>query len=339
MNTSPKRSGLFQSATVRLMLSYTAILMTLSLLFSAVLFAVATGEVNRALGPRRPGEALIFADNDTFTTARQLRIQEGEGRLIASLVLFNLVVLAGGSALSYLLAKRTLEPIKQAHEAQARFTSDAAHELRTPLAVMQTEIEVSLRDKKAGKKQYKDTLKSGLEEVSRLRLLTDRLLRLASQDSLPFEVVSLERAVAESVGHNLAQAKQRKIVINNQVGQDKAYGHFESVVNVVDILLDNAVKYSPPNTTVTIQTVTKDKRVEILVEDEGAGIPVDEREKIFERFYRMDTSRSKVNVEGHGLGLSLARRLAGEMKGTLEVEGGSEKGTVFSLSLLKADIK
>lgn len=339
MDVYPKKVGLFQSATVRLMLYYTAILMVLSLLFSLVLFVVATGEVNRALGPRRPGEALIFASDDTFMTARQLRIQEGEGRLIASLVLFNLTVLVGGSALSYLLAKRTLEPIKKAHEAQARFTSDAAHEIRTPLAVMQTEIEVNLRDKKAGKKQYKETLESNLEEVSRLRLLTDRLLRLASEEGLPSEIVSLDQAVVESIKHNFAQAERRKITINNRVGQEKAEGHFESVVNVIDILLDNAIKYSPSGTTVTIQTVTKDKRVEILVEDEGAGIPVDEREKIFERFYRMDTSRSKVNVEGHGLGLSLARRLAGEMKGTLEVEGGSEKGTVFSLSLLKADIK
>lgn len=339
MDVYPKKVGLFQSATVRLMLYYTAILMVLSLLFSLVLFAVATGEVNRALGPRRPGEALIFASDDTFMTARQLRIQEGEGRLIASLVLFNLAVLVGGSALSYLLAKRTLEPIKKAHEAQARFTSDAAHEIRTPLAVMQTEIEVNLRDKKAGKKQYKETLESNLEEVSRLRLLTDRLLRLASEEGLPSEIVSLDQAVFKSVKHNLPQAKQRKITIDNQVGPKKARGHFESVVNVIDILLDNAIKYSPNSTAVTIRALVKDKRVKVLVEDEGPGIPVAEREKIFERFYRLDASRSKENIEGHGLGLSLARRLASEMKGTLEVKNSSKMGTVFCLSLLKADIK
>lgn len=259
--------------------------------------------------------------------------------MFVSLVVLNLVVLVSGSALSYFLARRTLEPIKEAHEAQARFTSDAAHELRTPLAVMQTETEVSLRGKKTEAGQYQKILKSNLEEVVRLRTLTDRLLMLAAQNDLPTETVFISQAVAESVEHNRAQAEKRGIAIKTGSTDERVVGNLEGVVNILDILLDNAIKYSPEKTRVTIDATSSERRVEVLVSDEGAGIPPGEHEKIFERFYRLDTSRSKQNVEGHGLGLSLARRLAEEMNGSLRVAKTASKGATFVLSLPKTDIK
>lgn len=310
--------------------------MLVSMLFSFVLYQVTTNEFTHALRPAPVGNSFqgsyqILAFNDT--TTRNERIQEISERLVGSLVIFNLAVLMGGTALCYLLARRTLQPIKEAHDSQARFASDAAHELRTPLTVMQTEIEVGLRDTKATVAEHKETLKSTLEEVARLRTLTERLLLLASQQELPREEIDVETAAVEAVTHMIPLAQTRHIEIDNRVGSMKAEGHLESVVDVLGILLDNAIKYSPKKSLVVIEGKQTPHAVEIRVIDQGPGVPLDEQVQIFERFYRADTSRSKENVEGHGLGLSLAKRLAEQMQGRLTIESDGKKGSVFVLSL------
>lgn len=340
MGGEAKRLNLFESATWRLTAWYMLLMMLLSLLFSAVLYEVATSEFNRALGPMRPGEARLFVNDDSMmTNARQERINDSTGRLIVSIAIFNVAVLVGGTALSYLLAKRTLRPIEQAHEAQARFASDAAHELRTPLAVMQTEIEVGLRDKKATAKDHEQTLKSTLEEVDRLRTLTDRLLLLASQQELPKETVAIDEAVSEAMTRLVPLAQQKSIAVDNSVKPQKVVGHYDSIVEVVGILLDNAIKYSPEKSTITVSSEVKGGEVCIAVADEGPGIPLAERDKIFERFYRADQSRSKTNVEGHGLGLSLAQRLANEMGGRVVCAENTPNGSLFTCCLPAAAVQ
>lgn len=333
MEAKPKRMSIFDSATLRLTVWYMVMLMLLSLLFSGVLYAVATNEFNRALGPRRQGEMRIFIDDSNVANARTRLIEESSDRLIISLVLFNLAVLVGGGGLSYLLARRTLKPIQLAHDAQLRFTSDAAHELRTPLAVMQTEIEVGLRSKKTSAAKQTAILESNLEEVARLRMLTDRLLQLASQQELPVGTVDVEAAVVEAVTRLVPMAQKRHITIENQVGPASVRGHYDSVVDIIAILLDNAIKYSPSKSHVVVKTRPSGGEIVLDVIDQGMGIPPEEQDKIFERFYRVDSSRSKDYVEGHGLGLSLAQRLATEMGGSLRVQSVVGEGATFSLKL------
>lgn len=334
MNGSVGRLSLFESATLRLTAWYMTLLMLISVLFSFVLYEVATNEFNHALRPVPTNSYTIQTEPEVFDSQiRTQRVNESAQRLIGSLVVFNLAVLVGGTVLSYLLARRTLQPIQEAHDLQARFASDAAHELRTPLTVMQTEIEVSLRDKKATAEEQRETLASSLEEVARLRTLTERLLLLASQQELPRDTIDIETAVMEAVTHVVPLAQAKRIEIDNQVGAATAEGHLESVVEVLGILLDNAIKYSPAKSQITLQSKQTQHTVEVSVADEGPGIAPEEQEKIFERFYRADSSRSKENVEGHGLGLSLAKRLTDEMHGTLTVHSDGKKGTIFVLSL------
>lgn len=329
------RLDIFESATLRLAAWYVVLLMTISLVFSFVLFVMASNELNRALAPRAYGEARLFVETPVIEQLRERRISDSTARLAGSLVLFNVGVLVSGGAFAYVLARRTLRPIEVAHNAQARFATDAAHELRTPLAVMQTEMEVSLRDKKAKKADYEGVLKSSLEEVERLRSLADRLLLLASQQELQLGTVDIEQAAIEALDRVVSFAQARDIVVENTVGKLLAVGDFESVVTVLGILLDNAIKYSPSGTHVQLFAHETDKRVSLSVADEGRGIAPAEHAKIFERFYRVDLSRSSENVQGHGLGLSLAKRLAGEMRGELTVASELEKGSVFTLSLPK----
>ncbi|MGB3023557.1 MAG: HAMP domain-containing sensor histidine kinase [Candidatus Saccharimonadales bacterium] len=327
---------LFDNATLRLTAWYMAILMVISLLFSLVLYRVASDEFGRALGPRRPGETRIFIEDDTVVMLRQRRIDDSNARLIGNLVFFNVVVLIGGGALSYLLAKRTLRPIQETLEAQARFSSDAAHELRTPLAVMQTETEVELRDKKSTKASHAETLQSNLDEVHRLRTLTDRLLLLANNQDMPLTTVQIEDVAVEAVNRSVAIAQAKNIAIDNTISPALVTANVESLTDVLTILIDNAIKYSPTGSTIRLTSEVKDKIVELAVIDEGIGIAENDLPRVFDRFYRADQSRSKLNVEGHGLGLSIAKRHIEQQRGEVTVVSTEGKGTTFYLRLPKA---
>lgn len=327
---------LFDSTTLRLTAWYMVIVMVISLLFSLILFHVASDEFGRALGPRRPGEAMIFIQDDSVIAMRQQRIDESNSRLVSNLAIFNIFVLLAGGGLSYLLARRTLRPIQEAMESQARFSSDAAHELRTPLAVMQTETEVELRDKKSTKLSHEAALRSNLDEVHRLRTLTERLLLLANNHDIALEPTQIEDVAVEVMNRSLTLAHAKKITIDNQVGQAMVTANTESLADALAILVDNAIKYSAEKTTVRLTSEVKDKSVLVQVIDQGIGIGQTDIPRIFDRFYRADTSRSKLNVEGHGLGLSIAQRLITQQHGTIEVASTPGAGTTFTVRLPKA---
>lgn len=328
--SSSRQSNLFASATLRLTGWYVLIIMVISLLFSFVLYAVTSVEVERALAPRRPGQVRIFLESGSTQQAREQIIMEGNARIITSLVLFNIVVLVSGTLFSYLLARRTLRPIEAAHIAQARFASDAAHELRTPLAVMKTEAEVVLRNTQATKQQYKTALASTLEEVERMRTLTERLLALAAQQQLVIETVSVEEVAIDIVTRLLPLARDKQIVIDNTIGAHLVAANHEALANILEIFIENAIKYSPKQTTITLlATPTGHGKLRLAVRDQGPGLAPTEQTQVFERFYRVDTSRSKEYVEGYGLGLSLARRLGEEMQAVVGVVSEAGNGAEF----------
>ena len=306
--------------------------MTISLLFSGILYKVASDEFDRAFGPRG-GNMRIFINNETVVDMREQMIRESNQRLITNLFLFNLLVLVGGGGVSYVLAKRTMEPIEQALEAQTRFSSDAAHELKTPLAVMQSEIEVGLRDKTATKAAHRDVLESTLDEVHRMRTLTDRLLLLARNDTLELSQVSTNDVAVDVLNRAIALASSKDISIENNIGAHTVLADKDSLVDALSILVENAVKYSPEKSTITLTSKQHQRSVEIAVKDKGIGISEADQTKIFDRFYRADTSRSKQNVEGYGLGLSIASRLMELQHGSIVVKSREGQGSTFTVTL------
>jgi len=326
---------LFDAAYLRMTAWYVALIMAISLLFSFWVYNEAQQELLVGLGRVEQIRQLDHLAPSGFRSFIDDRLDDSRQRLVVRLVALNTVVLVLGAAASYGLARRTMRPIEESVEAQHRFTADASHELRTPLAAMKTEIEVGLRDAQLTKQDAVQLLRSNLEEIDRLGTLADGLLALTQSDAAPVTArsVALED-VAGKVAKRLrpladAQAVELKLQLEPVVVKaDDA-----AVDKIIGILLDNAVKYSPAKTTVALKTYRKDGYGYVEVKDQGIGIKAGELPHVFDRFYRADTSRSKMNVLGHGLGLSIAHKLAEDFDGTIQAASAIGKGSTFTVKL------
>lgn len=326
-----KNPRLFDTAYMRLTLWYVAIIMAISLVFSFWVYTQARHELQ--FGLNRVIEIKPFANSD-FGTVINDRLHDSTGRLVGRLIFFNTIVLVAGAAASYWLARRTMHPIEEAVEAQERFTADASHELRTPLAAMKTEIEVGLRAKNLSKSDAVALLKSNLEEVDRLGNLAEGLLTLTQSDSaLDVKPVATVEVIEKAVKRLQSLADAKKIALQHEYAPATVLADGIALDKIISILLDNAIKYSPENAVVLLRTHQKDGREYVEVRDEGIGIKATELPHIFERFYRADSSRSKTHVAGHGLGLSIAQKLAEQMEGKITATSTPGKGSVFTLQL------
>jgi two-component system sensor histidine kinase CiaH len=334
-----RRGGceVFQSAAIKLTAWYIAIIMALSIGCSMALYNVSSNDLENNTRRRLPvsvNELLSPRDVRNLADLRGRQLETDLGHLKSNLISFNILVFLLGGAASYALARRTLEPIEQSLDAQKRFTSDASHELRTPLTAMQAEIEVALRDPKLTKVQALELLESNLEEVEKLRRLSDGLLNLAQhKKKADLKAIDIKPAVIEAIGRMEKQTSVRKITINNTVKDLKVKADHYSLTELLVVLIDNAVKYSPDKSTIKLTSEASGKSARISVRDEGIGIKASDLPHIFERFYRSDTSRSKTHAEGYGLGLAIAKKIADSLDGSIEVKSAPDKGSTFTITL------
>jgi len=179
----------FKSVSIKLTASYLLIVMIISISFSVILYRLSSMEIGRGLS--RQGRILEQIPNDripeplqNLEKIRQEQLVESNNHLKTNLIYFNLIIFILAGAASYYLARRTLKPIEEMVDLQNRFTADASHELRTPLTAMKTEIEVAMRDKNVKLSDTKQLLKSNLEEIGKLEVLSNSLLRLANYDGV-----------------------------------------------------------------------------------------------------------------------------------------------------------
>lgn len=332
---------MFRSATLKLTAFYIGILVFICVLFSTALYRALVQEFTRNFVAQseflatRP-QFRTFLNDSEAQEFRLKQFEHGKRQIIYQILLVDFALLAVGGFASYFLARRTLEPIETAHEAQARFTADASHELRTPLSVMQTEIEVALRSPSLKAADAKALLESNLEEVATLRQLTDGLLTLArgTESSNPLKKQLLEPAIKTAVERVKKQATAKHIRLAAEIAK-KLSATFESsqLIEIVVILLDNAIKYSHEKSHIGIKAYQSKEGVIILVEDNGIGMNKVELARAFERFYRADSARSKQGTTGHGLGLSIASGLAEQIQAELSLASTKGKGTRATLKL------
>lgn len=325
--------------TARLMLTYLGIIMAMSLSFSIVQYATSASQLERQRPPQTGFEGFSQPAPLGFRTFIDQRIEEGKREIFGKLIVINFLVLIGGGFASYYLARRSLRPIEEAMEAQSQFVSDASHELRTPLTALRTTNEVALRRGELTLKQAKETIQENLDEVERLQQLTDGLLRLSTQDSsLRLTEVHLEQVIDTALASVATKASDKQISVDNQIAELQLIADEGALTQIMTILLDNAIKYSPDGTTITL-TAARGEHDEtyIHVTDQGIGIKPEALRHIFTRFYRADESRSETS--GYGLGLPIAHKLTEAHSGSLAVESVEGEGSTFTLNLpsLKID--
>ena len=224
-----------------------------------------------------------------------------------------------------------LGDLERSFSTQQQFIQDVSHELRTPLTILKGEIEVTLK-KIRSSNEYAAVLSSSLEEINKIRKIVDDLLLLARFDSkkVPFEIKNLDlnAEVQELLNDMDILARQKDIKINFSAGESRIIfaADQNQLRQVLANLLDNAIKYTPAKGEVSIHLEKDDKYICVQVSDTGMGIPPEEQPFIFDRFYRVDKSRSH---RGFGLGLSIVKSIVDAHQGKIKVESFPSGGTTF----------
>ena len=212
--------------------------------------------------------------------------------------------------------------------------ADASHELRTPVSIARTAAQVTLGQQRRGEGENREALGVVAKQTSRLTRLVDDMLVLARADGGGYPVaptqVRLDQLVAECVRELGAPAEDKNIALNIDVHPTTMTGDETLLRRMLSNLVGNAVTYTPPGGSIEISLAATDSRLLLRVSDTGPGIPTEDRERVFERFVRLDPARA---AGGSGLGLAIARWIAEAHGGTLRVESSSSSGTTFAAHL------
>jgi signal transduction histidine kinase len=247
--------------------------------------------------------------------------------LTIDIILIFLIVVLG-----FLLTYKTLEPIKSNMQKQKRFIADASHELRTPIAIMISGLEVNLNNKKLDFIEAKKTLESTLAEMREFSKLSNNLLDLSKYDTqAEYKAVSINELVKSIVEKNKSLAQIKNINIVAKIESPAiVQGNKIELSRVFFNILDNAIKYTPSGGKILISDKIVSNKYIVIISDSGRGIGEDILSKIFNPFFRGDEARS---TDGAGLGLTLAKKIIENHKGTISIKSQVNKGTNVIISL------
>lgn len=257
------------------------------------------------------------------------------------ILLVSLAAIAIGGLLAIpaglFLARRAIRPLELAYTRQRQFVADASHELRTPLSILRANAEVMLRQPETISPETAADLSSMVSEIDEMSALIDGLLLAARLDAgtlalqrEPVDVATLMESVQQEF---LPIVASRNIAIINAAGQPIAVMTDPLVLRrTLRILVDNAIKYTQPGGTVTVETRLAGNSALLTVDDNGPGITPEDQAHIFDRFYRGEKDRSR-DTGGAGLGLSIAYAAVTELGGHLELSSTPGRGTTVTVSL------
>ncbi|MGE0129287.1 MAG: sensor histidine kinase [Blastocatellales bacterium] len=234
-----------------------------------------------------------------------------------------------------------LARLQESFAQQRQFVADASHELRTPLHVIHTATEVMLEPPRREASEYHETLRIINEQTRRLNKIVEDLFTLARADAEQRELEPsdfyLEELLAETARAAAVLAARKQVAVQFEEAVESPYRGDEPLLRQMLLnLLDNAVKHTPAGGQVALRLIREDSIYSVVVDDTGAGIPVEAQPHIFKRFYRADKARSRAahgNGGGAGLGLSIARWIAEAHGGSLTLQHSDSTGSQFRVTL------
>jgi len=233
-----------------------------------------------------------------------------------------------------------LDRLDQSFERQQRFMADASHELRTPVAILRGEAEVSLSRPARAPEEYRESLRVLHEEAQRLTQIVEDLFTLTRADAGQYPITPhdfyFDELVADCVHSARTLALAKNIKLTCEATQELPVHADESLLRRMILnLLDNAIKYSSTNGSVSVACRISGKEYALSVTDTGSGIPLELQPRIFERFFHADRARSRSETDGSGagLGLSIARWIAEAHLGRLELTRSDASGSTFTAFL------
>lgn len=230
---------------------------------------------------------------------------------------------------------RLLKRLEETFTAQRQFSANAAHELRTPLAVMRTKFEVFDKNNTPNVEDYKETISMAKTQTDRLSHVIDILLEMTELQSAPKgDKISLAEITEEVICDLVSIAEKKNITLVQSEGESRLIGSDTLVYRAIYNLVENAIKYNKDYGNVTVSISEDRDFAKAIISDTGSGIDKDDWDKIFEPFFRVDKSRSRA-MGGAGLGLALVKEIAARHGGGVRIVESSEKGSKIELSLSK----
>lgn len=230
-----------------------------------------------------------------------------------------------------------LDRLSESFATQRQFSGNAAHELRTPLAIMQTKLELFAAEHKNLEGDMAELVRSQTEQLDRLSKLVHTLLEMSNLSSAPrSDRIELAPLVEEIITDLTPLASQNDITMEQDCDNVVITGSDALIYRLVFNLIENAVKYNRRGGSVSVSVHKENSDVVVRVSDTGCGIPEEYRESIFQPFFRVDKSRSR-QMGGVGLGLALVHEIAVLHGGSVRAEPGNKVGTVFIVTLPAGD--
>jgi signal transduction histidine kinase len=258
--------------------------------------------------------------------------------IVSAIVLVAVVGLVGAAIVTLIVTGRALVPIRRSFDAQRRFVADASHELRTPAALIRANADVVDREGLVAD-EGRALVADIITEADRLGRLVGDLLQLATNDATgvvigphPEDIASIVEATVRQAEALAVERGVHLVVSPTSLGTAVVSGDRDRLVQLLLILFDNAFDHSPPGGTVTVDVRRAGHDVEVVVSDEGPGIPESERERVFEPFTRLPGVR-RDRAGGTGLGLAIARRIASAHHGSIRVADAPGGGAAFVVAI------
>lgn len=258
-------------------------------------------------------------------------------QLLKNLILIGFVSLIALLFISIYLTNKSIIPIKETFEKQKQFIADASHELKTPLAIIKTNTSLILS-------HPDDTIKSQSKWINYINSQTDRMSELisemlslakmdTSENKLPLSPINISKVVESMILMFDAVLYENNIELETNISKNLFInGDKESLKKLFSIIMDNAIKHTNKNGNITVSLFSNKNKIKIIIRNTGEGIAPEHLERIFERFYRVDSSRNR-ETGGYGLGLSIANSIVKQHKGKIYAKSKIGEFTSFIIEI------